>query len=177
MDRIAIISDIHGNREALKTTIEDINRRKCDKIICLGDIIAKGRFSNECVNMIRENCDVVLRGNTDDKYSKKYDLNNLDEKERQLILKYQKELSLENKDLSIVILRSIFPSDFFSTFIVNDLSLSFFFLTTKIPSLKFPSCKTFPSLSTNFPFPLNLSCLNIPINLCPLFPPKIRIKQ
>ena len=98
MNRIAIISDIHGNREALKTTIEDINRRKCDKIICLGDIIAKGRFSNECVNMIRENCDVVLRGNTDDKYSKKYDLNNLDEKERQLILKYQKELSLENKE-------------------------------------------------------------------------------
>ena len=98
MNRIAIISDIHGNREALKTTLEDIKRRKCDKIICLGDIIAKGRFSNECVNMIRENCDVVLRGNTDDKYSKKYDLNNLDEKERQLILKYQKELSLENKE-------------------------------------------------------------------------------
>ena len=47
MNRIAIISDIHGNREALKTTLEDIKKRKCDKIICLGDIIAKGKFSNE----------------------------------------------------------------------------------------------------------------------------------
>ena len=65
MDRIAIISDIHGNREALKTTLEDIKRRKCDKIMCLGDLITKGRFSNECVDLIRENCDVVLQWNVE----------------------------------------------------------------------------------------------------------------
>ena len=98
MNKIAIISDIHGNREALKTTLEDIKRRKCDKIMCLGDIIAKGKFSNECVNMIKDNCDVVLRGNIDDKYSKKYDLNKLDEKEKQSIIKHQKELTSENKE-------------------------------------------------------------------------------
>ena len=42
--RIAIISDIHGNLEALKETLRDIKTRKVDKIICLGDIIAKGAY-------------------------------------------------------------------------------------------------------------------------------------
>ena len=98
MNKIAIISDIHGNREALKTTLEDIKRRKCDKIICLGDIISKGRFSNECVDLIRENCDVVLRGNVDDYFSKEHDLNNIDEKERKKILKYKLELTAKSKE-------------------------------------------------------------------------------
>ena len=98
MDRIAIISDIHGNREALKTTLEDIKRRKCDKIMCLGDIIEKGKFSNECVDLIRENCDVVLRGNVDDYFSKEHDLNNIDEKERKKILKYKTELTVKCKE-------------------------------------------------------------------------------
>lgn len=39
--KIAIISDIHGNLEALKSTLKDIEKRKVDQIICLGDIIAK----------------------------------------------------------------------------------------------------------------------------------------
>ena len=33
--KIAIISDIHANLEALKSTLEDIKKRKVDKIICL----------------------------------------------------------------------------------------------------------------------------------------------
>lgn len=37
--KVAIISDIHGNLEALKTTLQDIEKRNIDKIICLGDII------------------------------------------------------------------------------------------------------------------------------------------
>ena len=36
--KIAIISDIHRNLEALKTTLKDIEKRKVDKIICLGDM-------------------------------------------------------------------------------------------------------------------------------------------
>ena len=98
MNKIAIISDIHGNREALKTTLEDIKRRNCDKIICLGDIISKGKFSNECVDLIRENCDIVLRGNVDDYLSKEHDLNKLDEKEKTNILKYNQELTVKSKE-------------------------------------------------------------------------------
>ncbi len=39
--KIAIISDIHGNLEALKATIKDIEKKQVDQIICLGDTIAK----------------------------------------------------------------------------------------------------------------------------------------
>lgn len=63
--RIAIISDIHGNLEALKTTLEDIQKRKIDKIFCLGDIVEKGHHPEECVKLIRENCEVVVQGNCD----------------------------------------------------------------------------------------------------------------
>lgn len=98
MDKIAIIADIHGNREALKTVLKDIKARDCDKIVCLGDIISKGKFSNECVELVKNNCDVVLRGNCDDFFTKNHDLNNLNEKDKQRVLKYRKELTPENKE-------------------------------------------------------------------------------
>lgn len=97
MDKIAIIADIHGNREALNTAFKDIKERECNKIICLGDIITKGKFSNECVELIRNNCDVVLRGNCDDYFSQEHDLTNLNEQEKQRIIKYNKELTSKNK--------------------------------------------------------------------------------
>ena len=63
--RIAIISDIHGNLEALKATLKDIEKRKVDKNICLGEIIAKGVHPKECLSLIRKNCEIVLQGNCD----------------------------------------------------------------------------------------------------------------
>ena len=42
MEKIAIISDIHGNLEAFKTIIKDIEKRGINRIFCLGDIIGKG---------------------------------------------------------------------------------------------------------------------------------------
>lgn len=70
--RIAIISDIHGNLEALKTTLEDIKKRNVDKIICLGDIVSKGVHLKECIKLVRENCDIILQGNTDEHFSKEH---------------------------------------------------------------------------------------------------------
>ena len=40
--RIALISDIHGNLEALESILEDIKTKNIDEIICLGDTIAIG---------------------------------------------------------------------------------------------------------------------------------------
>ena len=70
--RIAIISDIHGNLEALKTTLQDIERRNVDKIICLGDIIAKGVHPKECIELVKEKCDIVLQGNCDSYFSSEH---------------------------------------------------------------------------------------------------------
>ena len=68
MDKIAIISDIHGNLEALRTVLNDIRRRGIQRIFCLGDTISKGEHQQECVDLVRENCEVVVRGNCDGFY-------------------------------------------------------------------------------------------------------------
>jgi predicted phosphodiesterase len=65
MERIAIISDIHGNMPALEAVLGDIENRGIKRIFCLGDLAGKGPSSAEAVDMIREKCEVVVRGNWD----------------------------------------------------------------------------------------------------------------
>lgn len=66
MDRIAVISDIHGNIPALEATLQDIHRRKIERILCLGDLVGKGPHSDRAVDICREVCEVTIRGNWDD---------------------------------------------------------------------------------------------------------------
>ena len=63
--RIAIISDIHGNIHALENVEKDIRERQVDEIVCLGDMLNFGAFPKECLDWVRENCSVVLRGEHD----------------------------------------------------------------------------------------------------------------
>jgi predicted phosphodiesterase len=61
----AVISDIHGNLEALKTVLADIEQRKVTEIVCLGDVIGYGPRPCECIDLIREKCRICLMGNHD----------------------------------------------------------------------------------------------------------------
>ncbi|MEO1584946.1 MAG: metallophosphoesterase family protein [Planctomycetota bacterium] len=61
----AIISDIHGNADALTAVLADIDAKGIDRIICLGDIIGYGPEPLKCVDMVRERCDWSLMGNHD----------------------------------------------------------------------------------------------------------------
>jgi predicted phosphodiesterase len=61
----AIISDIHGNLEALEAVLEDIGRQGVGAIDCLGDIVGYGPNPCECVKLVRKNCQVVILGNHD----------------------------------------------------------------------------------------------------------------
>ena len=63
MDRIAIISDIHGNIPALEATLRDIQRRNIKRIFCLGDLVGKGPHSDQAVDICREVCEGIIRGN------------------------------------------------------------------------------------------------------------------
>ena len=63
--RIAIISDIHSNLEALRRTFEAIDEREADRIYCLGDIVGYGPYPNECITLVRERCSAVVMGNHD----------------------------------------------------------------------------------------------------------------
>ena len=95
--RIAIISDIHGNLEAINSVIEDIKERKIEKIFCLGDIVAKGTHQEECVNLIKENCEIVLKGNCDDYFTSKIDRETKPEIELKRIDWIDSKLSNESK--------------------------------------------------------------------------------
>jgi protein phosphatase len=65
VDRIAIISDIHGNIPALEAVLEDIKSRNIKTIFCLGDLTGKGPSSAAVVDLIRTECSVVIKGNWD----------------------------------------------------------------------------------------------------------------
>lgn len=96
--KIAVISDIHGNLEALNTTIEDIKKRNVDKIICLGDIIAKGAHSNECIKIVKSECNIVIRGNCDRHFSQDdHDIENMSKIERERLIWNQKIISKEDR--------------------------------------------------------------------------------
>ena len=69
--RIAIISDIHGNMTALKSVIEDINDRGVDQTICLGDVVGKGPHSAEALDLCLKFCHLIVKGNWDDFLSNK----------------------------------------------------------------------------------------------------------
>ncbi len=63
----AIISDIHGNLEALLSVLDYIksNYGNIDKIVCLGDIVGYGADPIECIKATRDISDVILAGNHD----------------------------------------------------------------------------------------------------------------
>ena len=51
--KLAVISCIHGNYEALNSVLSDIDDQKADQIFCLGDLVGYGPHPNAVVEMIR----------------------------------------------------------------------------------------------------------------------------
>ena len=67
--KIAVISDIHGNREALEAVMADISKKKCEKIFVLGDYAMAGPEPSFVVeyfkNKITDKNYTMIQGNTD----------------------------------------------------------------------------------------------------------------
>ena len=63
--RYGLISDIHGNLEALSVVIKELEKRNVDAVLCLGDIIGYGPDPEECVNLVKRHANVILAGNHD----------------------------------------------------------------------------------------------------------------
>src|SRR3989338_8269203 len=71
MARYAIISDLHGNIQALEAVLADIEQQGADGLICLGDLVGYGANPVEVIDTVRGTKingveTVVLRGNHDD---------------------------------------------------------------------------------------------------------------
>jgi predicted phosphodiesterase len=61
----ALISDIHGNLEALEAVLVDIAQYDVGAIYCLGDVVGYGPNPRECLDIVAERCQVVVMGNHD----------------------------------------------------------------------------------------------------------------
>ena len=67
--KIAIISDIHGNIDALDSVLSDIEKENCHKIFCLGDIAMAGPEPSLTISKIHDLMQSkdfhIIQGNTD----------------------------------------------------------------------------------------------------------------
>ncbi|NQU95553.1 MAG: metallophosphoesterase family protein [Candidatus Omnitrophica bacterium] len=63
--RYGIISDIHGNLEALRVAKKVLSREKLDKVLCGGDIVGYGADPGECIKNVKELCSDIVCGNHD----------------------------------------------------------------------------------------------------------------
>jgi predicted phosphodiesterase len=61
----ALISDIHGNLEALEAVLADIKALGLTEIYCLGDVVGYGPNPRECIDLVMRDCKQVLLGNHD----------------------------------------------------------------------------------------------------------------
>ncbi len=61
--RIALISDIHGNLEALEAVLADVDKHQVEEIHCLGDVVGYGCDPVACLDTVVKRCKTTLMGN------------------------------------------------------------------------------------------------------------------
>ncbi len=63
--RVAVISDVHGNRHALEAVLAAIDAHPPDEIWCLGDLVGYGAEPDACVEAVEARASAMLVGNHD----------------------------------------------------------------------------------------------------------------
>ena len=64
--RIAILSDIHANLEALEAVLKDAALQGCTGHVCLGDMVGFGADDAACVDRVRDLACPVVKGDFDE---------------------------------------------------------------------------------------------------------------
>jgi diadenosine tetraphosphatase ApaH/serine/threonine PP2A family protein phosphatase len=63
--RVAVISDVHANWQALEAVLEEIEREQPDELWCLGDLVGYGPRPNPCCAAVERRAAICLAGNHD----------------------------------------------------------------------------------------------------------------
>ena len=63
--RLAVISDIHADAQALRDALVQAERLGCEQILCAGDVVGYGRFPSQTISLLRERDIPCVRGNHD----------------------------------------------------------------------------------------------------------------
>jgi putative phosphoesterase len=65
-ERLALFSDVHGNRPALETVLADVAARGISRMHCLGDLVGYGPDPNGVIDVMRDRGIPSLMGNYDE---------------------------------------------------------------------------------------------------------------
>lgn len=104
---IAVISDIHGNLEALQAVLEDARSESVTGIVCLGDVVGYGADPNACMETVWNEAMATVLGNHDAAACNPRLADNFNEVARAAIAWTRQMLTKENLE----VLRSL-PYDF-----------------------------------------------------------------
>jgi diadenosine tetraphosphatase ApaH/serine/threonine PP2A family protein phosphatase len=63
--RYILISDIHGNLEALQAALSFAKNLEPFELYCLGDVVGYGADPNECLRLMKDDANLILAGNHD----------------------------------------------------------------------------------------------------------------
>lgn len=64
--KLALISDLHSNREALEAVWSHVQSQSVDDLACLGDVVGYGPEPEFCIDFVREHASWCLMGNHDE---------------------------------------------------------------------------------------------------------------
>lgn len=102
--RYAVISDIHGNLDALDAVLALARELKAEHVVCLGDVVGYGPEPSQCLERIREADSTVIAGNHDFAVVDKIDISNFNVYAREATL-----WTRENLDESALSFLSALP--------------------------------------------------------------------
>jgi predicted phosphodiesterase len=84
--KIAIVSDIHSNLEALKAVEAEIERQGVDKVYFVGDVVGYGPEPSQCTAWVREHSELAVAGNHDHGILGKTDIEGFNENARRAVM-------------------------------------------------------------------------------------------
>lgn len=96
--RYGIISDIHGNLEALEASINALKGESIDELLCIGDIVGYGANPSECITKIRELRPITVCGNHDAACSGFIDIEYFNDSAKEAIIWTSINISLDEKE-------------------------------------------------------------------------------
>lgn len=95
-NRVGVISDIHGNFQALSAVLEKLEDEKVDMIVCCGDVVGYGARPNECAETLRRMEVPTIAGNHDHASLLLTDITNFNEIAKAAVLWTKKVLKEDN---------------------------------------------------------------------------------
>ncbi|MFQ5474523.1 MAG: metallophosphoesterase family protein, partial [Candidatus Nanoarchaeia archaeon] len=95
--KLAILSDIHSNLEALDAVLADLKKKGIKHIIVAGDIVGYGPNPNECISRLRKLGALCVRGDHDDQVIKMDDIDWFNDFAKVALIWTRKTLTESNK--------------------------------------------------------------------------------